>query len=147
MNLDYTKIRSAIEGGVKEGSMNQRRRDLLALAGAVLASVGASWAPAQVGGKMYGLIGRFTAVPGKRDALAAVLLEGTRAMPGCLSYVVATDPSDADALWVTEVWDSQASHQKSLSLPAVQAAIQKGRPWIVGVTNRVETVPIGGQGL
>jgi quinol monooxygenase YgiN len=66
---------------------------------------------------------------------------------GCLSYVVATDPSDADALWVTEVWDSQASHQASLSLPGVQAAIAKGRPMIAGFSNRVETVPIGGYGL
>jgi quinol monooxygenase YgiN len=26
-------------------------------------------------------------------------------MPGCLSCIVARDPSDADAVWVTEVWD------------------------------------------
>jgi hypothetical protein len=32
---------------------------------------------------MYGLIGKTTAVGGQRDALAAVLLEGTQAMPGC----------------------------------------------------------------
>jgi hypothetical protein len=38
---------------------------------------------------MYGLIGRMTATPGQRDRLAAILLEGTTAMPGCLSYIVA----------------------------------------------------------
>ena len=43
-------------------------------------------------------------------------------MPGCFSYVVAADPAEPDALWVTEVWESQASHQASLQLPAVQAA-------------------------
>ena len=96
---------------------------------------------------MYGLIGKMTAVPGQRDALAAVLLEGTGAMPGCLSYVVATDPADPDALWITEVWDSQASHQGSLALPAVKAAITKGRPLIAGFSNRVETQPLGGYGL
>ena len=48
---------------------------------------------------MYGLIGKITAAPGQRDALAAILLGGTGAMPGCLSYIVATDPSDLDALW------------------------------------------------
>jgi len=68
-------------------------------------------------------------------------------MPGCLSYVIAADPADADALRVTEVWDSQASHKASLSLPAVQAAIAKGRPMIAGFSNRVETTPIGGHGL
>lgn len=96
---------------------------------------------------MYGLIGKMTAVPGQRDALAAILLEGTRAMPGCLSYVVATDPANADALWITEVWDSQASHQASLALPAVRAAIARGRPLIAGFSDRVETIPLGGVGL
>lgn len=96
---------------------------------------------------MYGLIGKMTAVAGQRDALAAILLEGLSDMPGCLSYIVATDPGDADALWITEVWDSQASHAASLKLPAVQAAIQKGRPLIAGFGQRVETVPLGGHGL
>ena len=96
---------------------------------------------------MYGLIGKMTAVTGQRDALAAALLEGTGAMPGCLSYVVATDPADQDALWITEVWDNQASHQGSLALPAVKAAIAKGRPLIAGFSNRVETTPLGGYGL
>jgi quinol monooxygenase YgiN len=96
---------------------------------------------------MYGLIGKFDAVPGQRDALAAILLDGTQAMPGCLSYVIAHDPADGNALWITEVWDSQASHKASLSLPAVQAAIAKGRPMIAGFSSRVETVPIGGHGI
>jgi quinol monooxygenase YgiN len=93
---------------------------------------------------MYGLIGKITAVAGRRDDLANILVEGTSAMPGCLSYVVAADAKEPDALWVTEVWDSQVSHQTSLQLPAVQAAIAKGRPLIAGFSNRVETVPIGG---
>ena len=32
---------------------------------------------------MYGLIGKMTAVAGQRDAVAAMLLESTQAMPGC----------------------------------------------------------------
>lgn len=96
---------------------------------------------------MYGLIGKITAAPGQRDALAAILVDATQAMPGCFSYIVAADASDANALWVTEVWDSRASHQASLSLPAVRAAIAKGRPMITGMSHRVETVPIGGCGL
>jgi quinol monooxygenase YgiN len=96
---------------------------------------------------MYGLIGKMTAVPGQRDALAAILLDGTQAMPGCLSYVIARDPADDNALWITEVWDSQTSHKASLALPSVQAAIAKGRPLIAGFSNRVETHPIGGHGI
>jgi quinol monooxygenase YgiN len=96
---------------------------------------------------MYGLIGKITATPGQRDALVAILVEGTAKMPGCLSYIVSLDTTDPDGLWVTEVWDHQESHRASLQLPAVQAAIAKGRPMIAGFSNRVETTPIGGVGL
>jgi len=96
---------------------------------------------------MYGLIGKIRVVPGQRDALATLLIQGTSAMPGCLSYVVAADASDRDALWVTEVWDSSTSHRASLSLPAVQQAITKGKPLIAGFAERFETEPLGGFGL
>ncbi len=68
-------------------------------------------------------------------------------MPGSLSYVVAKDSTDEDAIWVTEVWDTKASHEASLSLPSVQEAIAQGRPLIAGFGERFETVPIGGHGL
>jgi len=96
---------------------------------------------------MYGLINKLSTVGGQRDALAALLVEGTQAMPGCLSYVVAADAADVNALWITEVWDSQASHRALLSLPDVQAAIAKGRPMIAAFASQVETVPIGGYGI
>lgn len=69
---------------------------------------------------MYGLIGKLTATPGKRDQLIAILIEGTASMPGCLSYIVAKDSAEEDAIWVTEVWDSKDSHDASLSLPPVK---------------------------
>ncbi len=96
---------------------------------------------------MYGLIGKLVATDGARDALAGILLEGTREMPGCLSYIVARDAEDENALWVTEVWDSEESHRSSLSLPTVQATIQKGRPLIAGFEDRHVTEPLGGHGL
>lgn len=96
---------------------------------------------------MYGLIGKFTATPGDRDQLSAILLKGLRDMPGCLSYIVANDPANPDALWITEVWDTPESHRASLSLPSVQAAIQEGRPLIAGMESIAETQPVGGHGL
>lgn len=96
---------------------------------------------------MYGLIGTMTATPGQRDALIAILLEGVGEMPGCLSYIIATDPADANAIWITEAWDSEASHSASLSLPAVKNAIARGRPLIAGFSDRVVTTPVGGPGL
>ena len=46
---------------------------------------------------------------------------------GCLNYIVARDPADADAIWITEVWVDAASHKASLALPSVQADRQRGR--------------------
>ena len=97
--------------------------------------------------QMYGLIGKLRTKPGQREAFIAILLGGTDGMPGCLSYVVAKDPADADALWITEVWNSQESHKASLGLPAVKDAIAKGRSLIAGFDQQIHTEPVGGVGL
>jgi len=96
---------------------------------------------------MYGLIGKVTASAGKRDELAAILLGSISGLPGCLSYIVAKDPKEPDALWVTEVWESEADHKASLALPTVRDAITKGRPLIASFDERYATEPIGGQGI
>ncbi len=96
---------------------------------------------------MFGLIGSMRAMPGQRDALIAILLDGIAGMPGCLSYIVARDVGDDDLLWITEVWDAEASHKASLSLPQVQAAIAKARPILAGFGSRTVTMPVGGHGL
>jgi quinol monooxygenase YgiN len=75
---------------------------------------------------MYGLIGKMIAAPGKRDELISILLEGVATMPGCLSYTVAKDTGDTNAIWITEVWDSKASHEASLSLPSVKRSHREG---------------------
>ncbi len=96
---------------------------------------------------MFGLIGKMRAQPGKRDMLLEILLRATQEMPGCLSYIVATDPADSDAIWITEVWADQTSHEASLSLPSVQAAISEGRPHIAGFDSSTPTEPVGGVGI
>jgi quinol monooxygenase YgiN len=96
---------------------------------------------------MHGLIGKMNAVPGKRDDLIAIVLVGVTSMPGCLSYIVARDLSDADAIWITEVWESKGSHEASLSLPSVKDAIAKAKPLIAGFRERILTEPVGGCGL
>jgi quinol monooxygenase YgiN len=96
---------------------------------------------------MYGLIGKFISADGKRDELIGYLLEGLRDMPGCLSYIVASDPAEPNTIWVTEAWTDADSHKASLALPQVQAAIQKARPLIAGMERIAETQPKGGHGL
>jgi len=96
---------------------------------------------------MYGLIGKMNAQPGQREALIGILLENVAQMPGCLSYIMAQDQTDPDAIWITEVWSSQASHRESLALPSVQQAIARAKPLIAGFGERFETIPVGGYGL
>lgn len=132
--------------------MSIDRRTFTQLSGATivaaLAPGCATLTPSRSGdSKMYGLIGKATCVPGKRDEFIGVLLDGVESMPGCLSYVVARDPKDPDAIWITEVWDSKESHAASLQLPAVREAIKRGRPMIAGFGEQTVTEPVGGHGL
>ena len=96
---------------------------------------------------MYGLIAKLRALPGKRDELLAILTGATGHMPGCISYIIARDPADTTALWITEIWQDADSHKASLSLPQVQDAISRARPIIAGFDFRFETEPAGGYGL
>ena len=96
---------------------------------------------------MYGLIVKVTAAPGRRDEFIAILKESAAGMPGCLSYIVASDPADENAIWVTEVWDSMASHDASLSLFAVQNAMVRAKPMVAAFDKVAATTPIWGVGL
>jgi quinol monooxygenase YgiN len=115
------------------------RRRVIAYAGAIAVLP----SPTKEENKMYGLIGQMIATPGHRAELAEILLAGTKDMPGCRSHVIAEDLTNPDALWITEVWDSQELHGASLQLPGVQAAIARGRPLIAGFGSRTETRPLG----
>lgn len=125
--------------------MKLKRRTFLT-GSAAIAVVGPA-AAMNKGHGMYGLIGKMTAQAGKRDALTAILVNGVAGMPGCVSYVIANDPTDADAIWITEVWESKEAHAASLGLPSVRDAIAKGRPLIAGMERVAETAPVGGTGL
>jgi quinol monooxygenase YgiN len=92
------------------------------------------------------MIARITAVPGRREELVAILT-GSGSMPGCLSYVVARDAQKPEDVLVSEVWESKASHDNSLALPEVKAAIAAGRPLIAGFETVAITEPVGGIGL
>ena len=122
------------------------RRSFL-VGAAALAAGTAGRAAAMEDEEMFGLIGKMRAASGQRDRLIAILLEATGEMPGCLSYVVARDPDDADAIWITEVWNNREGHRASLQLPQVQAAVARARPLIAGFDSSTETVPVGGAGL
>ena len=96
---------------------------------------------------MYGLIVKLTVVPGKRDEMIAILKESAADMPGYLSYVVAKDSADKNVVWVTEVWDSAASHDASLSLPSVTRSMPRIKPMLSSFDKIAVTTPVWGVGL
>jgi quinol monooxygenase YgiN len=68
-------------------------------------------------------------------------------MPGCLSYIIAKDSVNEDTIWVSEAWDSEASHYASLLLTSVKDTLAKAKPIIAGFTRVAVTEPVGGCGL
>jgi quinol monooxygenase YgiN len=98
----------------------------------------------------FGLHGKLTAQPGQRDALLKILLEAADLVgnaPGCEIYYVSTSQTEPDALWVTEVWRSEADHAASLSFPGIHELIVKAKPLILSMSDSARTIPIGGKGL
>jgi quinol monooxygenase YgiN len=121
-----------------------RRKFLESLGAVALVS---TLAGAEEGNDMWGMIAKITVLPGKRDEMIGVLKSSAANMPGCFSYVVAKDAADENMLWVTEVWDSQASHDASLSLPAVKEAIPRGKALVANFDRVAVTTPVWGVGL
>ena len=98
----------------------------------------------------YGLHGHLHAKAGQGAALGALLLEAAGLVSqatGCRSYVVSTDRDDSDAVWITEVWDSEADHAASLQDPAVRALIGRAMPLLDGPPQKGRVLDVlGGLG-
>ncbi len=97
----------------------------------------------------YGLFGKFTAHPGKRDELVGYLLQAAELLernPGCIHYVVSTS-DEPEAVWVSEVWTEQAAHDASLEPDDIRALIKEARPLIAGMSDQTELTVHGGKGL
>src|SRR5699024_5881671 len=98
----------------------------------------------------FGLFNKFTTVEGKRDVLAEILLEASKAMEEvdeCELYVVSLDDDNNDSVYVYEVWSDEHAHRDSLSMEAFQTLIQKAKPIIVGLEKINTSLLIGGKGI
>ena len=93
---------------------------------------------------MYGLIVKLVIASGRRGEMIGILKEGSANMPGCLSYVLAEDSADENAIWATEVWDSLGSHEASLSLPTVQNVIPRANQIVSSLEKIAVTSPVFG---
>ncbi len=95
---------------------------------------------------MYGLIVKLTVIPGRREELIGILKDSAANMPGCFSYIFAKDSADANTIWVTEIWDTIASHDASLSLPSVKNAIPRAKAIVSSFEKIGVTSPVWGVG-
>lgn len=50
---------------------------------------------------MFSQINKITAVAGKREEVLRLVMSGSDQMPGCRSYIVASDVENDDVIWVT----------------------------------------------
>lgn len=99
----------------------------------------------------YGLHGKLTAQKGSGEQLAKILLEASilvSAAQGCRLYMISKDHLDADAVWITEVWDSKADHDNSLNVPGVRELIGQAMPILEGKPEKGQELEIlGGIGI
>ena len=97
----------------------------------------------------YGYIGSMKAKPGHRDHIVSLLVSGADGLraAGCSSYIVSTSVSDADTIWVFEVWESKEHHDASLQLPEVREAIGNAMPMPTGEFTSEELAVVGGLGM
>ncbi|HEY8719029.1 putative quinol monooxygenase [Pengzhenrongella sp.] len=97
----------------------------------------------------YGLFGKFTAQPDRRDDLVTYLLQAAKLLErnsGCIHYIVSTS-DEPEAVWVWEVWTDVAAHDASLEPEDIKALIQEARPLIVGMSDQTQLTVQGGKGL
>ena len=93
----------------------------------------------------YGYFGTMRTVPGHRDQVVRILLssaDGLRDV-GCSVYSVSVPADDPNLICVYEVWDTKASHDASLTLPEVRAAIAAAMPMLTGEFTSRETTVLG----
>jgi quinol monooxygenase YgiN len=99
---------------------------------------------------LFSMYGKLVAQPGKRDALVEKMLRAAELMKsvsGCLLYVVNTSVEEPDAVWITEIWQDEASHGASLSMPGVRDLIMETMPLVAGSPEGTRIKPVGGKGL
>ncbi|NND32892.1 MAG: antibiotic biosynthesis monooxygenase [Saprospiraceae bacterium] len=99
----------------------------------------------------YGLHGKLIATPGNASKLADILIKASKLVAtaeGCQLYVIGKDKSDANAVWITEIWDTQEDHDKSLSVPGVKELITQAMPMLARKPEKGQELEIlGGFGI
>jgi quinol monooxygenase YgiN len=89
----------------------------------------------------YGLIIQIIAKPGQRQRLMDLLKKRSESVTGHMGYIVGEDKSNADSIWVVEIWSDQAAQKASITYPEIVALRKKTAPLIARVGSRHEIKP------
>lgn len=98
----------------------------------------------------YGRVGKLTAAEENGAALLEILLQAAALVqhaPGCQLYAVSKDADQPGTIWVMELWESQAAHAASLTLPGVRELIAQAMPLLTEQPDGATLIPMGGVGL
>ncbi len=99
----------------------------------------------------YGLHGWLKSTEGNAHILADIMLRAATLMKraeGCQLYIVSTDKTDKNKIWITEVWDSKEDHNNSLSVEGVKELISEAMPILDGAPQKgQELTVVGGHGI
>ena len=100
---------------------------------------------------MYLLQGKFTTKPSQSDTLANILLEASALMTnaqGCKLYVISLAENDANAVYVTEIWESKSDHDNSLHIAGVKELIAQAIPLLAEPPSKGQELKVlGGIGV
>ncbi len=93
----------------------------------------------------YLLQGKLTAKDGQRQSLAEILVKASKLMAtakGCQLYAVALDETDANSVYITEIWDSKEDHDNSLKVEGVRELIMTAMPVLEGQPQKGQELEI-----
>lgn len=96
-----------------------------------------------------GVIAKITAQDGKRADLAGALqgaLDAAENEPGTLYYMLLEDASDANVLWMYEMYQDQAALESHMGSDAFKALGPAIGPFLAGRPELIFCKPIGGKG-
>ena len=92
---------------------------------------------------------KIPAAPGKRDDLAKALgaaLETAKAEKGTIYYILHSDPSDENALFMYEMYESQEALNEHMGSEAFKALGPSIAPFLGGRPELSFVSPLGGKG-
>jgi len=84
---------------------------------------------------MFSVYGRMNALPGRRDELITLLLDGFRAGgddSGLLGYTINTAFDDPDTIWLTQLWVDKERHDAVTRSEPVAAVTRRLAPLLAG---------------